>query len=122
MKIFRSINEPIVKQSAPFAEKFTDFDNGLINAWEVGRREKDTDPALANQALNGELVVLPWKGGVTRELKVKKKFGTLHYIAMWQGLRGEDLDIDTESEIVMTCTATNMIVTFTADSAKYGEP
>lgn len=66
-------------------------------------------------------MVLPWKGGVEKAIKKKQKFGTLYYLAMWQGLRGEDLNIDLDEETVMRCTATGMNVTFTRDMAKYAE-
>jgi len=79
---------------------------------------------LASQAIDGQLVVLPWKGGIERELKNKKtkKFGTLLYLAMWQGLRGEDLDIDLNEEPALTCSKTNMTVICTNDQEKYAEP
>ena len=79
------------------------------------------DPSLAAQAADGQLVVLPWKGGVEKSIKKKQKFGTLSYLAMWQGLRGEDLDIDPGKEIVLNCTATGMAVVFTGDAAKYAK-
>jgi hypothetical protein len=40
---------------------------------------------------------------------------------MWQGLRGEDLDIDPDQEVSLTCSVTGMIVIFTGDFAKYAE-
>ena len=93
----------------------------MIACWERGRDKKQEAPALAIKALNGQLVPLPWKGGVEKALKTKQKYGSLNYLAMWQGLRGEDLNIDTEEEFVLICTATNMTVVFTNDLAKYGE-
>jgi len=78
-------------------------------------------PALAAQATGGQLVVLPWKGGVEKAIKKKQKFGTLFYLAMWQGLREEDLNIDSTEEITLNCTATGMAVVFTGDIAKYAE-
>ncbi len=58
---------------------------------------------------------------VEKALKKKQKYGTLYYLAMWQGLRGTDLRIATAGETVVTCTATDMEVVFTNDSSKYGE-
>ena len=81
---------------------------GLIACWECGRTTSIEKPAMAAQALAGELFVLPWKGGVDRDKVSKKK-------AMWQGLRNEDLSIDTKNGAVLTCTATNVTVTFTGD-------
>ena len=40
---------------------------------------------------------------------------------MWQGLRGEELNIDTAEETVLNCAATGMAVVFTSDLAKYAE-
>ncbi|WP_210639706.1 MULTISPECIES: hypothetical protein [unclassified Pseudomonas] len=94
-------------------------DRGLIKCWEIGRDRAVKFPELAQRCLNGELPVLGWKGGVSRSLKKSEKFGCLKYLAQWQGLRGEDLDIDLSQERTLTCASTNMIVTFTPDRAKY---
>ena len=53
-------------------------------------------PLLSEQALRGELPPLAWKGGADKPIKAGKRVGSLHYLATWQGLRGEPLDIDTE--------------------------
>lgn len=82
---------------------------------------KRDDPSLAAQAAEGQLVVLPWKGGVEKIIKKKQKFGTLYYLAMWQGLRGEDLNIDTTHETALKCTVTGMTVAFTSDQTKYAD-
>lgn len=94
-------------------------DKGLIKCWEVGRERAAKFPVLSNRCLAGELPVLGWKGGVSRSLKKRDKFGSLKYLAQWQGLRGEDLDIDLTQERVMTCSRTKMVVTFTPDRSKY---
>lgn len=121
MKIHRLITEPI-RTGLTWEVRFRDADKGLISAWEVARVEGENKPDLANRAKAGELVVLSWKGGCEKELKLKKKFGPLEYLAAWQGLRGEHLDIDTNQEITVICSRTNMSVTFTQDSNKYAEP
>jgi hypothetical protein len=91
-------------------------DEGLIWCWERGRQERLERPDLAARADQGELVVgLDWKGGVEKKLKVEKKRGTLKYLATWQGLRGEDLDIDLEHERVIVCTRTGQAVVFGAN-------
>ncbi len=120
MKIHRSITEPI-RDGANWDERWKAEDHGLIASWERGREKRLEDPTLAANAADGQLVVLPWKGGVEKATKVKQKFGTLYYLAMWQGLRGEDLNIDTAEEIALHCTATAMTVVFTGDIAKYAE-
>ena len=120
MKIHRSITEPI-REGAKWDERWNAEDGGLIACWERGREKRLEDPTLAAQAAGGQLVVLPWKGGVEKAIKKKQKFGTLFYLAMWQGLRGEDLNIDSAEEVTLNCTATGMAVAFTGDMAKYAE-
>jgi len=120
MKINRSISEPI-RENLTWHQKWQDSDNGIIFAWELGRKEAVTDTDLAARALEGQLVMLGWKGGVERRVKVQK-FGTLLYLAMWQGLRGEDLSIDTDVEVVLTCSKFGVPVTYTNDADKYAEP
>jgi len=120
MKLQRSITEPI-RPDSTWDHKWKSEDNGLIACWERGREKQTQDPELARQASAGQLVVLPWKGGVERLIKAKQKYGTLNYLAMWQGLRNEDLNIDTDAELTLTCTATGMHVVFTKDQSKYIE-
>jgi hypothetical protein len=74
---------------------------------------------MALAALRGELVILPWKGGVESATKQSKRFGTHYYLAMWQGLRGEPLSIDNAAETQLTCTRTGLTVTFTPDTRIY---
>lgn len=94
-------------------------DRGLIQCWEAGRARALAIPELAQQCLLGQLPVLNWKGGVCRALKKREKFGSLKYLAQWQGLRGEDLCIDISKARSITCTQTGMVVTFTPDQSKY---
>lgn len=77
---------------------------------------------MASKARDGELVPLPWKGGVEKKLKMKNKYGVYQYLAMWQGLRGDDLQINTDSEVTLICTKFGMSVVFTDDVNKYGGP
>lgn len=73
-------------------------------------------PELAIKAKNGELPILVWKGGVAKKLRNEKeqKLGTWKYLATWQGLRGEDLDISIEDEKTLTCTKTGQAVLFSS--------
>ena len=41
-------------------------------------------------------------------------------MAEWQGLRGDDLDIDLVEEIELICSKTGMKVIYTGDEKKYG--
>ncbi|WP_426205159.1 hypothetical protein [Pseudomonas sp. TWP3-1] len=94
-------------------------DKGLIKCWEIGRQRATRFPDLAQRCLANELPVLGWKGGASRSLKKNEKYGSLKYLAQWQGLRGEDLDIDLSVERALTCSRTKMVVTFTPDRSKY---
>lgn len=124
MKIRRSISEPI-RSNISWDEAWAGPDAGLIAAWERGREKSKESPALAAQALEGQLVSMPWKGGVERTTepkrkpKSKPKYGSLLYLAMWQGLRGDDLSVDTDAEPLLTCSLTGGRVIFTGDYAKY---
>lgn len=119
MRIRRSIAEP-VRQGGTWKERWEGSDAGLIASWEAGRELADRDPDLFSRANLGQLPILPWRGGVEKLIK-GPKFGTYFYLAMLQGLRRQDLDIDIATEIMHVCSATGMAVTFTYDSKKYAE-
>lgn len=117
MKIHRLITEPI-RQNLTWDERWESVDQGLIACWERGRAKSLEDVTVAQQARNGQLMILPWKGGVEKAIKKKQKCGSFYYLAMWQGLRSENLDIDTGIEPTLTCSATGMTVVFTNDIAR----
>ncbi len=116
-RIYKSIHDPI-RENLTWNEKWDQEDKGLIFCWETGRREQLTDRNLAARAQCGQLPIMGFKGGIAKKLK-QKKHGTLYYLAEWYGLRGEDLDIDMDQEITLTCTRTDMPVTFTGDRKKW---
>ncbi len=116
-KIYRSFSEPD-RENLTWEETWRREDKGLIKNYEVGRALAIKEPELAEKAKRGELPVLAYKGGVEKALKKKEKIGALNYIAKWQALRGEDLNIDMDEELVWTCTKTKMRVTFTMDLEK----
>lgn len=60
------------------------------------------------------------EGGVENTIKTGKKYGTLFYLAQWQGIRGEHLDIDLDLEHELVCSRTGVKVIFTGDLKKYG--
>jgi len=91
----------------------------LITCWEVGRELSIKDPELAERAKSGELPPAGWKGGVEKETKQKTKYGTLFYLAQWQGLRGEDLDIELSKDTELVCSRTGTKVIFTGDVKRY---
>lgn len=108
-----------LRSALNWSETWEGKDKGLIKCWEVGRELAAKRLDLVEACLANELPTLGWKGGVSRSLKKREKFGSLNYLAQWQGLRGEDLDIDPTVDIVKTCSRTHMIVTFTPEKAKY---
>lgn len=101
-----------------FDRRLKGSDQGLTNAWIAGIRHAKEHPDVAARAKAGELPVLPYRGGVDRAIKTRHKIGALQYVAMWQGLRHEDLHIDTEAEPMMVCQRTGVPVTFTLDIKK----
>lgn len=118
MNVYRAASEPL-RANLTWHEAWEGQDKGLIKCWEVGRELATKNPDLAEQCARGALPVLHWKGGSNRTLKKREKCGGLFYLAQWQGLRGEDLDIDPDQERTITCSQTGMIVTFTPDHSKY---
>jgi hypothetical protein len=121
MKIHRLISEPI-RQNLTWDERWESADRGLIACWERGRAKSLEDATLAQQARNGQLVILPWKGGFKKAIKKNQKYSSFNYLAMWLGLRGDDLDIDTENEPTLTCSVTSMTAVFTNDMTRLLEP
>lgn len=119
MIVRRSIDLP-VREGLTTNELWFSDDEGLIKCWENGREFARRDPERSERAKMGELPASDWKGGMDEQLKVKKKIGTLRYLAEWMGLRGDSLDIDTDLEPVIVCTRFGVEVTFTGDPKKYG--
>ena len=113
MNIRCSINErPLL--STHWETRWQGLDNGLLCSWLRGIEKAGTEIELRDAAVKGELPALAWKGGGP-SIKTGKRWGSLHYLATWQGLRGEDLSIDTVAGAVLTCTRTGMVVSFTDD-------
>lgn len=92
-------------------------DRGLINAWQAGLNLRANNSELVEKALAGELPPLPFKGGIERKIQAQNKVGSLWYVAMWQGLRGEDLHVDTDQNIQLVCSKTRVPVKYTLDTA-----
>ena len=109
--IKRSIQQPI-REFVDWDQKWRGPDDGLIRCWERGRQMADEDPKLAERARKGVLVPLDWKGGVDKVISSNKKRGSLFYLAQWQGLAGKDLDIDTDGDTRLFCSATGVEVTY----------
>lgn len=115
MQVFRDISERI-RKGLSWAETWKSTDDGLIACWESGRERAFKDEISVQATKRGELIILPWRGGVDEPIK-GKKYGTYQYLAMWQGLRGESLGIDTNFPVTITCSRTHMEVNFTLQSA-----
>jgi hypothetical protein len=110
-RIYRSIDSPI-RENLTWEMRWCGSDDGLIACWERGREMSITDPDLAAKAKAGELPILAWRGGVEAKLKEPKVDGTLKYLAMWQGLREEDLDVHKDEKRTLICRKTGQSVTF----------
>jgi hypothetical protein len=115
--LFRSIEEPN-RKGLIWEELWKGSDNGLIACWEQGRVKASDNPELAESCKNGELPILAWKGGVNKKIK-GKKYGSLFYLATWQGLRGEDLNINQHQDITVICAKTKVEVIFTPNLLTY---
>ncbi len=116
-RLYRSINTPI-RAGLSWNERWRGPDNGLIFCWERGREERIERPDDAERAERGELIGLDWKGGVKRKLKAERVHGVLPYLATWQGIRGEDLDINLEGERIIVCSKFGQAVVFSASLPK----
>jgi len=116
-RLRRSVDQPI-REGLSWSERWEGPDKGLIWCWERGRQDRLEHPDLAARVDKGELVTMAWKGGVQKKLNIEKKPGTLQYLATWQGMRGEDLDLALEGERTIVCTKTGQAVVF---SAKFAE-
>lgn len=121
-RLFRSIHEPI-RRGLSWEECWQGPDRGLIWNWERGRQIRDEDPQLAARAEAGELVTLAWKGG-TANLKPPEPdkpataYGSLQYLAQWQGLRGENLEIELDDGTEIVCAVRQRAVRFRKWSPK----
>jgi len=118
MRVNRSNSEPL-RTNLSMEQRWNDADHGLIWCWERGREIAQETPEKAARARAGELLSLSWKGGGDEAIKPNKRHGTFKYMAMLQGLRGADLDIDTGHETTLVCPKTNTVVCFTTDPEKF---
>jgi hypothetical protein len=112
MLIYHLISNPPTP-SEDWHERWEGSDQGLICNWLRGIEKGQENPDLATRAKAGELPILAWKGGLEKFIKTKTKVGAMAYLATWQGLRGEDLNIDPDAEVSITCSRTGVPVLFT---------
>jgi len=120
MHIARSVDESI-RVNLSWQETWQADDGGLIKCWENGRCIRDSQieekKAITQSVNDGELPVLEWIGGLAKALK-GKKYGSLEYLATLQGIKGESLQIDTETDVELTCTKTGTTVIYTNKKSK----
>lgn len=113
--LYRSKQEPN-REGLTTPELWATLESGLIGCWERGREKRTKDPELARSAERGELPILAWVGGVEKKLiSIDEKPAPLSYLATWQGLRNEDLNIMLDGVCRHTCTRTGQIVVFSTD-------
>lgn len=119
MVVFRSIGEAS-RENPSWQERWGDLGHALITCWERGRELAGQDSDIAAAARAGELVPLSWKGGVAKPSKPNQRYGSLYYLATWQGLRGGDLDIDTAKSPELRCSRHGTVIRFTENVALLG--
>lgn len=110
-RLQRSIASPI-REYLTTHDRWLGPDRGLIACWERGRQKRVQEPSLAARAERGELVPLAWVGGVEKKSAAGVRRGSFHYLATWQGLRGEDLDIAVDGARWVTCSKSGQVVEF----------
>jgi len=121
MIVRKSVSEPI-NVAHDWESRWGNLAAGIVTSWIRGRELVKEKPDLAEAARAGRLIPLAWKGGVEKKIQKETKYGSMYYLAMWQGLREEDLNIDLDSEPSLTCSFTGMTVFFTKDTDKLLTP
>lgn len=93
----------------------------------AGKELRVSDPELAGRAERGELPVLTWPGGCDAEDCPPRLFGSLFYLAQWQGLRGEpwhgitgkDKNMSKTIPIGVKCVSSGAVTVFIKDARKF---
>jgi len=97
----RSIETPIRDGLATASEIWDGPDKGLIFCWEQGRKEREEKPELAARADKDELVPVG-RSDDADDHGIWKR-GSLQYLAWWQGLRGENLNVSFVHKVEIVC-------------------
>lgn len=113
--LFASIASP-PPEAIDYDARWATIEAAALTCWHGGQRLR-REPGWADardRAVAGELPILPWRGGVEADTPAQaaSRSGTLQYLAMWQGLRNEDLRIHTDIDTTLTCSRTGAQVTF----------
>ena len=119
MKITIPISTALRTETAPDV-LWRGEDKGLIQAWEIGRRQALKGGDLIERAKRGELPASDlFQGGYDERLNAAVQYGSMHYYCMWLGWRGQDLELETDDEYPVVCSKTRMGVVYTVSSEKY---
>lgn len=110
MLVTRKFGSP-KKEYLSWDERWKGEDFGLIATWERGIEMRQQEHPSVILIENGELPILPWKGGVDKKID-GAKVGSLKYLAMRQGILNSDLNINTEEEVTLKCSKTNVEVIY----------
>ena len=101
--------------------------NTLEICHKLGRELREINPELAGRVEKGELPALDWPGGSDTESLPPRQFGSLFYLAQWQGLRGEpwlgltgsNRNMSTTRPVGIRCAASGMVTVFIKDARRY---
>ena len=95
-------------------DRWSTFPASMLSSWRQGLINRFSMPELATACINDELPELPFKGGANKD-SASNKLGYACYLAMWQGLRGEDLLWDPSHPCKLVCSRYGVTVEFTSD-------
>lgn len=56
------------------------------------------------------MIPLVWKGGVEKKFLKTTKYESMYYLAIWERLRGENLNINLDSEQSVASAATAIMI------------
>ncbi len=92
-----------------------------------GQELRKSNSELASRAEKGELPALNWRGGTDTVPHLSRRFGSLFYLAQWQGLRGEpwrgltgsDKNMSITCPVGIVCAVSGAVTVFTKDARKY---
>lgn len=86
-----------------------------------GNRKGPRRPLVGGESSCGRAAFDGLEGRHRKPIKAKTKIGSTFYLATWQGLRGESLDIELGRDVRMTCARTGITFTYTDDLKRLGQ-
>ncbi len=92
-----------------------------------GKELRNSSPELASRAESGELPMLEFPGGISNKDPKPGRFGSLFYLAKWQGLRdapwhgliGKEKNLSTTQPVGIKCAASGKYTVFIRDATKF---